>query len=93
LTSPRCPRCGGLLADSAASCAACARPITLDLTARVPKKPQLETRRPVLRDAVLLLGGAAGLVAASISDDWKLAGGIIAGALVLALVLQLASRR
>lgn len=89
----KCPRCGGPLADSAATCAACARSITLDLTARVPRRRSNDTRRPVVRDVVLLCGGVAGIVAASISDDWALAGGLIAGALVLALLLQLSGRR
>ena len=88
MSPARCPRCGGVVADSASACAGCARPVTLDLTARVPKKPKRVSRRPLWRDGVLLLGGAGGIAAASISDRWWLAGGAVAVAAVVAAVIH-----
>jgi len=88
MSPARCPRCGGVVADSASACAGCARPVTLDLTARVPKKDKRPSRRPLLRDAVLLLGGAGGITAASISDNWWLAGGAVGAAAVIAAVIH-----
>ncbi len=84
----RCPRCGGALADTASACAGCARPVTLDLTARVPKKTERASRRPLWRDGVLLVGGAGGIAAASVSDHWWLAGGVVAAAAVIAAVIH-----
>jgi hypothetical protein len=84
----RCPRCGGAISDSASACAGCARPVTLDLTARVPRKTRPQSRRPILRDTILLLGGIGGIVAASTSDNWWIAGGIFVAALLAALVAQ-----
>ena len=85
----RCPRCGGPLAASASECAACARPVTLDLTARVPKKKARRPgRRLFWRDAVLMLGGAGGIAAASVSDNWWLAGGVVGAAAVVAVVIH-----
>jgi hypothetical protein len=89
----RCPRCGGPIADSASSCAGCARPVTLDLTARVPKKAKHASRRLMWRDGVLLLGGAGGIAAASTSDSWWLAGGLVATAAVAAAVIHYAGTR
>jgi hypothetical protein len=88
----RCPRCGSPLADSASSCAGCARPVTLDLTARVPKKPKRSGRKLFLRDAVLMLGGAGGIAAASVSDNWWLAGGVVAASAVVAVAIHYAAR-
>ena len=88
----RCPRCGGPIADTASACAGCARPVTLDLTARVPKKEQRASRRPLFRDSVLLIGGAGGLAAASTSDNWWLAGGVVAAAAVVAAVIHYSGR-
>lgn len=84
----RCPRCGGPIADTASACAGCARPVTLDLTARVPKPAKRNSRRPLLRDGVLMLGGAGGIAAASISEQWWLAGGIVGAAVVLAAAIH-----
>ena len=92
MPSARCPRCGGPIADSASSCAGCARPVTLDLTARVPKKEKRASRGPLLRDGVLLVGGAGGIAAASISDHSWLAGGIVAAAVILAIVIHYSRR-
>ena len=83
-----CPRCGSPIADSASACAGCARPVTLDLTARVPKKVKHDSRRPLLRDGVLMLGGAGGIAAASISEQWWLAGGIVGAAVLIAPVIH-----
>ena len=88
----RCPRCGSPIADSASACAGCARPVTLDLTARVPRKEQRPSRRPLLRDGVLLVGGAGGIAAASVSDHWWLAGGIVAAAALSAVVIHYSGR-
>ena len=88
MSPARCPRCGGSIADSASACAGCARPVTLDLTARVPKKAKRVSRRPFFRDGVLMLGGAGGIAAASISDHWWLAGGVVAVAAVVALAIH-----
>lgn len=88
MSPARCPRCGGVVADSASACAGCARPVTLDLTARVPKKEKRPSRRPFWRDGVLLLGGAGGIAAASISDHWWLAGGAVAAAAITAAVIH-----
>lgn len=88
MSPARCPRCGGVVADSASACAGCARPVTLDLTARVPKKAKRVSRRPFWRDGVLLVGGAGGIAAASISDRWWLAGGAVATAAVIAAVIH-----
>ncbi|HEY2747368.1 MAG TPA: hypothetical protein VGL86_22250 [Polyangia bacterium] len=89
----RCPRCGSTLADSASSCAGCARPVTLDLTARVPKKPKPAVGRKLFfRDAVLMLGGAGGIAAASVSDNWWLAGGVVAAAAVIAVAIHYAAK-
>ncbi len=88
----RCPRCGGPIADSASACAGCARPVTLALTARVPKKETRPSRRPLVRDGVLLVGGAGGIAAASISDHWWLAGGVVAAAALLAAIVHYAGR-
>jgi hypothetical protein len=88
----RCPRCGGPIADSASACAGCARPVTLDLTARVPRKAKQVSRRPLVRDAVLMLGGAGGIAAASISEQWWLAGGIVALAVLIAAAIHYGSR-
>ena len=84
----RCPRCGGSIADSASTCAGCARPVTLDLTARVPRKAKRVSRGLLWRDGVLLLGGAGGIAAASTSDNWWLAGGVAAAAAVVAAVIH-----
>ena len=84
----RCPRCGGPIADSASACAGCARPVTLDLTARVPKKAKRSSRRLFFRDGVLLVGGAGGIAAASTSDNWWLAGGVVAAAAVAAALIH-----
>ncbi|HWE28257.1 MAG TPA: hypothetical protein VHB97_09660 [Polyangia bacterium] len=88
MAQARCPRCGGAIADSASACAGCARPVTLDLTARVPKKQARVSRRPLWRDGVLLLGGAGGIAAASVSDRWWLAGGVVAAAVLAAVVIH-----
>ena len=88
----RCQRCGGPLADSASVCAGCARPVTLDLTARVPRKAKHVSRRPLLRDGVLMLGGAGGIAAASISEHWWLAGGIVGAAVVLAAAIHYSAK-
>ncbi len=88
----RCPRCGGSIADSASACAGCARPVTLDLTARVPRRQKAASRRPLVRDAVLLLGGAGGIAAASVSDHWWLAGGVVAAAALTAAIVHLGGR-
>ena len=88
----RCPRCGGVLADSASACAGCARPVTLDLTARVPRKAKQPSRRPLWRDGVLMLGGAGGIAAASASDHWWLAGGIVAVAVVAAIIIHYSAK-
>ena len=80
------------MADSASACAGCARPVTLDLTARVPKKEKRVSRRQLWRDGVLLVGGAGGIAAASISDRWWLAGGAVAAAAVIAAVIHYASK-
>jgi fatty acid desaturase len=88
MSPARCPRCGGVVADFASACAACARPVTLDLTARVPKKEKRVSRRPLLRDGVLLAGGAGGIAAASFSDHWWLAGGAVAVAAIAAVVIH-----
>lgn len=88
MSPARCPRCGGPIADSASACAGCARPVTLDLTARVPKKAKRISRRPFFRDGVLMLGGAGGIAAASISDHWWLAGGVVAAAAVVAVAIH-----
>jgi len=53
MPAARCPRCGGALADSASVCAGCARPVTLDLTARVPKKSKPSGRRLFWRGGVV----------------------------------------
>jgi len=92
MSPARCPRCGGPIADSASACAGCARPVTLDLTARVPKKERRPSRRPLLRDGVLLVGGAGGIAAASISDHWWLAGGVVAAAAISAAIIHYAGR-
>ncbi|HEX8951634.1 MAG TPA: hypothetical protein VF997_22780 [Polyangia bacterium] len=92
MSPARCPRCGGAVADSASACAGCARPVTLDLTARVPKKDKSPSRRPLLRDGVLLVGGAGGIAAASISDHWWLAGGVVALAAISAVIIHYGSR-
>lgn len=92
MPSARCPRCGGPIADSASACAGCARPVTLDLTARVPKKEKRPSARPLLRDGVLLVGGAAGIGAAAVSDHAWIAGGIVAAALVAAVVIHYTGR-
>jgi fatty acid desaturase len=92
MPSSRCPRCGSPIADSASACAGCARPVTLDLTARVPRKEQRPSRRPLLRDGVLLVGGAGGIAAASVSDHWWLAGGIVATAALAAGVIHYCGR-
>jgi hypothetical protein len=84
----RCPRCGSAIADYASACAGCARPVTLDLTARVPKKAKRVSRRPLFRDGVLMLGGAGGIAAASISDSWWLAGAVVLGAVVVATAIH-----
>ncbi|HXU69717.1 MAG TPA: hypothetical protein VN947_10335 [Polyangia bacterium] len=84
----RCPRCGSPLADTASSCAGCARPVTLDLTARVPKKAKRPGRKLFLRDAVLMLGGAGGIAAASVSDNYWVAGGVVAAAAVIAIAIH-----
>ncbi|MGZ3405103.1 MAG: hypothetical protein ACXVAN_01580 [Polyangia bacterium] len=89
----RCPRCGGPIADRASACAGCARPVTLDLTARVPRKAKRQSRRLLWRDGVLLIGGAAGIAAASTSDRWWLAGGLVAIAAVAAAVIHYAGGR
>lgn len=85
-----CPRCGGALAAAAAHCSGCDRPITLDLTARVPKEggPKIAFSRSLIRDGVLLFGGVAGMVAASLSDDWKLASGLLLSTSLVALALH-----
>ncbi len=88
----RCPRCGSPLADSASSCAGCARPVTLDLTARVPKKAKRASRTLFFRDAVLMLGGAGGIAAASVSDNWWLAGGVVGAAAVVAVAIHYVAR-
>jgi len=88
----RCPRCGGVLADSASVCAGCARPVTLDLTARVPKKAKPAGRRLFLRDGVLMAGGAGGIAAASISDNYWIAGGVVGAAALLAIIIHYATR-
>jgi hypothetical protein len=92
MAAARCPRCGGALDDAAPACAGCARPVTLDLTARVPKKAKRPSRRSFFRDCVLLLGGAGGIVCASTSDHCWLAGAIAAVAVVAAAVIHYASR-
>ena len=92
MPSARCPRCGGPIADSASSCAGCARPVTLDLTARVPKKEKRASRRPLVRDGVLLVGGVGGIAAASVSDHWWLAGGIVATAALVAALIHYVGR-
>jgi hypothetical protein len=89
MSPKRCPRCGAQIEDSAQRCASCERPVTLDLTARVPKRePANQARRAMLRDSVLLVGGIAGIVAASVSDDWWIAGSAIGAALVVRLFAQ-----
>jgi hypothetical protein len=88
----RCPRCGGPIADSASSCAGCARPVTLDLTARVPRKGKRANRGLLWRDGVLLLGGAGGIAAASTSDRWWLAGGVVVAAAVAAVIIHYSTR-
>ncbi len=88
----RCPRCGGPIADSASACASCARPVTLDLTARVPKKAKRVSRSLLWRDGVLLLGGAGGIATASTSDSWWLAGGVVIAAVVAATVIHYGTR-
>ncbi len=88
MPSPRCLRCGAALADTASVCAGCARPVTLDLTARVPKKQKAPSRRLFWRDAVLLAGGAGGIACASTSESWWLAGSVVVGAAALAAVLH-----
>ena len=87
-----CPRCGGKIADSASACASCARPVTLDLTARVPKKPERTSRRALWRDGVLLIGGAGGIAAASTSEHWWVAGGLVAAAAVAAAIIHYGTR-
>ena len=87
----RCPRCADPVADTASACAGCARPITLDLTARVPKKPQRPSRRP-WRDGILLFGGAGGIAAASTSDHWWVAGGIMTAAAMMATIIHFGTR-
>ena len=85
----RCQRCGGPLADSASVCAGCARPVTLDLTARVPKKKAKGAgSRLIWRDGVLMLGGAGGIATASISDNWWLAGGLVGVAALVAVAIH-----
>jgi fatty acid desaturase len=84
----RCPRCGAAVPDNASACAGCARPVTLDLTARVPKKQKRPSRKLLWRDGVLLAGGAGGIAAASTSESWWLAGGIVVGAAAIAAVLH-----
>jgi hypothetical protein len=92
MPAARCPRCGGALADSASVCAGCARPVTLDLTARVPKKSKPSGRRLFWRDAVLLAGGAGGIAAASVSDNYWVAGGVVASAAVIAVIIHYATK-
>lgn len=84
----RCPRCGSPLGDTASSCAGCARPVTLDLTARVPKKSKKPGRKLFWRDAVLMLGGAGGIAAASVSDNYLIAGGVVAAAAIVAVAIH-----
>jgi hypothetical protein len=86
----RCPRCGGALADKATSCVDCARPVTLDMTARVPKKLPRRERRPLIRDAILLVGGIGGIVAAGTAENWLIAASIVLAALLAALIIQYA---
>lgn len=92
MPSARCPRCGGPIADSASACAGCARPVTLDLTARVPKKEKRASVKPLLRDGVLLVGGAGGIAAASLSDHWWVAGGVVATAAIAAAIIHYGAR-
>lgn len=92
MPAARCPRCGGPIADTASTCAGCARPVTLDLTARVPKKEKRPSARPLWRDGVLLVGGAAGIAAASLSDHAWIAGGIVGAAALTAAVIHYGGR-
>jgi hypothetical protein len=86
----RCPRCGAAVADAATSCVDCARPVTLDMTARVPKKIPRRDRRPLIRDAILLIGGIGGIVAAGTAENWLIAASIVLAALLAALIIQYA---
>src|SRR5262249_9800761 len=88
MAQTRCPRCGASIADTASACVACARPVTLDVTARVPKRPKRASRKLFWRDAVLLAGGAGGIACASTSESWWLAGGIVVGSAAIAAVLH-----
>ncbi len=89
MSPARCPRCGSVLADSASACSGCARPVTLDLTARVPKKEKKRPGRHLFwRDAVLLAGGAGGIAAASTTDNWWVAGGVVVAAAAVGAVLH-----
>jgi hypothetical protein len=57
------------------------------VTARVPRRAPPVKGRPFARDAVLLLGGIGGIVAATTSDNWLIAAIVVtAGVLVSALV-------
>jgi len=76
------------MADSASACAGCARPVTLDLTTRVPRRTKPASRRPLWRDGVLMLGGAGGIAAASLSDHWWIAAGVVGVAVVAAMVIH-----
>ena len=88
MATTRCPRCGGMLADAATSCAACERPVTLDVTARVPKRRQSVSRRPVISDAILASGGIAGIIAASTSANGWIAGSVVLACVVAALMVR-----
>jgi predicted nucleic acid-binding Zn ribbon protein len=84
----KCPRCGAQIPESADTCARCDRPVTLDLTARVRKKRATRKWPAVVRDFVLLVGGVGGIIAASVSDNWWIAGVTVGAALVVRIIAQ-----
>jgi hypothetical protein len=83
-----CPRCAGPVADSDTRCPRCARPLVLDVTARVPRHTPPVRGRPFARDAMLLLGGIGGIVAATTSDNWLIAAVIVIAGVVLSAVVH-----
>jgi hypothetical protein len=83
-----CPRCAGPVADSDTRCQRCARPLVLDVTARVPRRAPPVTGRPYARDAMLLIGGIGGIVAATTSDNWLIAAIIVAAGVVASAVVH-----